>query len=153
MESWTHVGRTANIIIKDIIHIFASISKTMRILLMGRRNRERWYMQRCQHSIFKMLNDFEPQSEKCLISDEMVNTFPIFCLISPIFFAYIKQRWRFQELKWVTIKQNELWLACLYMYPITAIKQRNFETDLVATWLHSYQFSVHYLLPCGDGFT
>ena len=43
-ESWTHVGCTANIIIKDVIHIFASISKTMCILLMGRRNRERWYL-------------------------------------------------------------------------------------------------------------
>ena len=43
MESWTHMGRTANIIIKEIFHIFASISKIMRILLMGRRNRERWY--------------------------------------------------------------------------------------------------------------
>ena len=43
-ESWTHVGRTANTIIKDVIHIFASISKTMRILLMGRRNRERWIL-------------------------------------------------------------------------------------------------------------
>ena len=43
MESWTHMGRTANIIIKDVIHIFASISKIMRILLMGRRNRERWW--------------------------------------------------------------------------------------------------------------
>ena len=42
IESWTHMGRTANIIIKDVIHIFASISKIMRILLMGRRNRERW---------------------------------------------------------------------------------------------------------------
>ena len=41
MESWTHMGRTANIIIKDGIHVFASISKIMRILLMGRRNRER----------------------------------------------------------------------------------------------------------------
>ena len=39
-ESWTHVGRTANIIIKDVIHIFESISKTTRILLMGQRNRE-----------------------------------------------------------------------------------------------------------------
>ena len=42
MESWTHLGRTANIIIKDVIHVFASISKIMHILLMGRRNRERW---------------------------------------------------------------------------------------------------------------
>ena len=42
MESWTHMGGTANIIIKDVIHIFASISKIMRILLMGRRNGERW---------------------------------------------------------------------------------------------------------------
>ena len=33
MESWTHMGRTANIIIKDIIHVFASISKIMLILL------------------------------------------------------------------------------------------------------------------------
>ena len=36
------MGRTANIIIKDMIDIFATISKIMRILLMGRRNRERW---------------------------------------------------------------------------------------------------------------
>ena len=44
MQSWTHVGRTANIIIKDVIHVFASISKIMRILLMGRRNREHWHV-------------------------------------------------------------------------------------------------------------
>ena len=36
------MGRTANIIIKDVIHVFASISEIMLILLMGRRNRERW---------------------------------------------------------------------------------------------------------------
>ena len=36
MESWMHMGCTANIIIKDIINIFVSISKQMRILLMGR---------------------------------------------------------------------------------------------------------------------
>ena len=42
MEFWTHMGRTANIIIKDIIHIFASMCKNMRILVMGRRYRERW---------------------------------------------------------------------------------------------------------------
>ena len=41
MEFWTHMGRTANIIIKDIIHIFASMCKNMRILVMGRRYRER----------------------------------------------------------------------------------------------------------------
>ena len=41
MVSWAHMGRTANIIIKDTIHIFASISKIVRILLMGRRNCER----------------------------------------------------------------------------------------------------------------
>ena len=35
------MGRTANIIIKDVIHVFASIGKIMLILLMGRRNRER----------------------------------------------------------------------------------------------------------------
>ena len=35
------MGRTANIIIKDIIHIFASMCKNMRILVMGRRYRER----------------------------------------------------------------------------------------------------------------
>ena len=29
MESWMHMGHTANIIVKDIIHIFASISKNM----------------------------------------------------------------------------------------------------------------------------
>ena len=37
IESWTQMGRTANIIIKDVIRVFASISKIMRILLMGRR--------------------------------------------------------------------------------------------------------------------
>ena len=42
IESWTHMGRTANIIIKYVIHVSASISKIMRILLMGRHNRERW---------------------------------------------------------------------------------------------------------------
>ena len=41
IESWTHMGRTANMIIKDVIHVFASISKIMRILLLGRRNCER----------------------------------------------------------------------------------------------------------------
>ena len=41
MECWTHMGRTANIIIKDVIHVFASISKIMCILLMGRRDCER----------------------------------------------------------------------------------------------------------------
>ena len=41
MESWTHMGHTANRDIKDIIHIFAFICKNMRILLMGRRYRER----------------------------------------------------------------------------------------------------------------
>ena len=35
MESWMHMGWTANIIIKDIIYIFAFISKNMHILLMG----------------------------------------------------------------------------------------------------------------------
>ena len=40
MESGMHMGCTANIIIKDIIHIFASISKNMHILLMGRRYRD-----------------------------------------------------------------------------------------------------------------
>ena len=35
------MGRTANIIIKDAIHAFASISTIMHILLMGRRNHER----------------------------------------------------------------------------------------------------------------
>ena len=39
-ESWMHMGHTANMIIKDIIHIFASISKNMHILLMGWRYRE-----------------------------------------------------------------------------------------------------------------
>ena len=34
------MGRTTNMIIKDVIHVFASISKIMSILLMGRRNRE-----------------------------------------------------------------------------------------------------------------
>ena len=52
MESWTHMGRTANIIIKDVINIFASVSKFVRILLMGWRNRKRWYA--CQ--ILNFLN-------------------------------------------------------------------------------------------------
>ena len=42
MESWRHMGRTANMIIKDIIHIFASISKSFRMLLIGLRYRQRW---------------------------------------------------------------------------------------------------------------
>ena len=42
VESWTQMGRTANIIIKYSIHVFASICKNRRILLMGRRYRERW---------------------------------------------------------------------------------------------------------------
>ena len=45
VESWTQMGRTANIIIKYSIHVFASIYKNMRILLMGRRYRERRNMQ------------------------------------------------------------------------------------------------------------
>ena len=36
-------------------------------------------LQRCQHLIFKMLDDFEIQSEKCLVYDEMVKNLPIFC--------------------------------------------------------------------------
>ena len=64
-------------------------------------------LQRCQLSIFKMLNIFEIQSEKCFIYDEMVKNLPIFCLISLIFFANIKQKWKFQGLRWVMIKQNE----------------------------------------------
>ena len=36
--------------------------------------------QRCQHSIFKMLNDFQTYSKKCLIYDELVKNFPIFLL-------------------------------------------------------------------------
>ena len=50
MKSWTHMGRTANIIIKDIIHIFASIFKNMRILLMGRRYCERWIWNKNVHN-------------------------------------------------------------------------------------------------------
>ena len=34
--------------------------------------------QRCQHSIFEMLNDFEAQPKKCLIYDEMVKNFQFF---------------------------------------------------------------------------
>ena len=40
LESWTHMGCTAYMIIKGSIHIFVSISKVMHILLIGRRNRE-----------------------------------------------------------------------------------------------------------------
>ena len=42
---------------------------------------------------------------KSLIYDEMVKILSIFCLISPIYFAYIKQKWRFEGPKWVMIKQ------------------------------------------------
>ena len=45
---WAYMGYTANIIIKDTIHIFASISKIMRIWLMGRRNREHWLRHICK---------------------------------------------------------------------------------------------------------
>ena len=34
-------------------------------------------------------------------------SFPIFGLITTISFACIKQKWQFQGLKWVMIKQNE----------------------------------------------
>ena len=53
MESWTHMGRTANIIIKDVIHVFASICKIMHILLMGRRNREGWLIYSSQMPSYK----------------------------------------------------------------------------------------------------
>ena len=47
MESWMHLGHTASIIIEDdIIHMFVSISKNMRILLMGR-----CFRQRCSGNI------------------------------------------------------------------------------------------------------
>ena len=36
VESWTQMGRTANIIIEYSINVFGSICKNMRILLMGR---------------------------------------------------------------------------------------------------------------------
>ena len=42
MESWNNMGHTANLIIKDIIDIFASTTKNMRILLIGRCYYERW---------------------------------------------------------------------------------------------------------------
>ena len=40
-----------------------------------------------------MLNDFEIQS----VYDEMVKNLPIVCLISPIFFAYIMQKWNSRD--------------------------------------------------------
>ena len=64
-------------------------------------------MQRCQHPIFKKLNDFAIQPKKCLIYDKMVKNLWNFCLIFLISFAYIKQIWRFAAPKWVMIKQNE----------------------------------------------
>ena len=58
--------------------------------------------------IFKMPYGFERYNQtKCLIYDEMVKILPFFCLISPIYFAYIKQKWRFKGPKWVMIKQNQ----------------------------------------------
>ena len=56
MESWTHMGHNANIIIKDVIHVFASISKIRRILLMGRHNRERWSLQTFAHAMTALLS-------------------------------------------------------------------------------------------------
>ena len=44
---------------------------------------------------------------KCLIYDEMVTILSIFCLIPQIYFAHIKQKWRFEGPKWVMIKQDE----------------------------------------------
>ena len=43
MDSWMHTGCTANILIKDIIHISASICKNMQILLMGWHYCEHWW--------------------------------------------------------------------------------------------------------------
>ena len=60
--------------------------------------------QRCQHSFFKMLNNFVIQPKQCLIHDKMVKNLWNFCLISS---AYIKQKWRFEASKWVMIEQNE----------------------------------------------
>ena len=60
MESWTHMACTANIAIKDIIRILVSMCKNMRILLMGRRYRERCNV---------ILTNYCPSSgtRKCLI--------------------------------------------------------------------------------------
>ena len=54
LESWDHVGCTANMIIKDIINIFVSIGKTC-ILLMGWHYPERW----CPHWLRSWLNRWQ----------------------------------------------------------------------------------------------
>ena len=58
IESWMHMGCTANIIIKNIIHIFASISNNMHILLMGRHYHEHWRSHRrgCIHKLIIAFN-------------------------------------------------------------------------------------------------
>ena len=55
VESWTQMGRTANIIIKYSIHVFASICKNTRILLMGRRYRERCLFFSCDQAALWMV--------------------------------------------------------------------------------------------------
>ena len=87
------------------------LQRTIIIGLSPRRQCHQWWQyQICQHSIFKMLNGFERYNQtKCLIYDEMVKILPIFCLISPVYFAYIKQRWRFEGAKLVLIGMFARW--------------------------------------------
>ena len=62
-------------------HFMEVIKKVWHMSHIEKKNFEQEIFQRCQHSIFKMLDDFEIQWEKCLIYDEMVKNLPIFCLI------------------------------------------------------------------------
>ena len=52
----------------------------------------------------KWLMTFGYDKKKCLMYYEMIKKFQNFCLICWIYIAYIKQKSRLKELKWVTIK-------------------------------------------------
>ena len=66
--------------------------------------------QRCQHWIFKMLNDsgkgLYDEMVTIQIYNEMVKNFSNFCLISLIYFASTEQNCRFIGLKWVMVVQK-----------------------------------------------
>ena len=70
------MGLTANIIIKEVIRIFASISKIMRILLMGRRNREHCIVLlhntvRCQHKLNQSKISWDIHNKHPIVYAEM----------------------------------------------------------------------------------
>ena len=75
MASWVHMGRTANIIIKDTIHIFASISKILRILLMGRRYRERCFQCYSSHQTISQTQVSKMKNFECCLSFHLISAF------------------------------------------------------------------------------